>query len=217
MAAIYILRPYENMEDGHDALQHFEWAMERFSVMSGRNPQAKTALGVMRAIYVRFKKALDSSSVKGAPGGGHLTPIVQRASSITGRSPQVQEEGSPLSSSQPPVHNSHQTISTNNFTSTEISTQLTASNPLELTPALSSAWEAFSGHVQIPSDFRFSSIEPLLPMHDLLYNDLGTLDRDLQVLDTTGGMDDIRGPKMWQFEGDFGNDSFWSFMNSYGP
>jgi hypothetical protein len=54
-------------------------------------------------------------------------------------------------------------------------------------------------------------------MHDLLYNDLGTLDRDPQVLDTTSGMDDIRGPEMWQFEGDFGNDSFWSFMNSYVP
>ena len=54
-------------------------------------------------------------------------------------------------------------------------------------------------------------------MHDLLYNDLGTLDRDPQLLDTTSGMDDIRGPEMWQFEGDLGNDSFWSFMNSYVP
>jgi hypothetical protein len=54
MAAIYILRPYENMEDGHDALQHFEWAMERFSVMSGTNPQAKTALRGIESDLCQF-------------------------------------------------------------------------------------------------------------------------------------------------------------------
>jgi hypothetical protein len=217
VAAIYILLPYENMEDVNDALQQFEWAMERFSVMSSRNSQAKTALGVLRAIYVRFKKALDSSRIPERP----RPPASQPTSSVSmTRSPQLQTDASCSTPSQSPAHNSHQSISTNNLTSTE-STQLTASNHLELPPALSSAWEAFSGNVPIPSDFDFSSIAPLQPMHDLLYNDLSTIGDsqlgDPQLPNMTCGRFDTSRTETWQFEGDFENDSFWSFMNSYNP
>ena len=65
-------------------------------------------------------------------------------------------------------------------------------------------------------------------MHDLLFNDLGTvdggggggLDLNSAALDAGwSGMNSASageaGP--WQFEGDFGNDSFWGFMNSYHP
>lgn len=45
VAAIYILHPNENTEDLEDALQHFEWGMERFSLMSCRNSMARSALG----------------------------------------------------------------------------------------------------------------------------------------------------------------------------
>jgi hypothetical protein len=44
-----------------DALQHFQWAVERFEAMSQRNPLAKAALGVLHAIYVRLKRALGIS------------------------------------------------------------------------------------------------------------------------------------------------------------
>jgi hypothetical protein len=61
-------------------------------------------------------------------------------------------------------------------------------------------------------------------MHDLLYNDLGTLDvgLDTATLDPglwngeVGGGVGV-GMGQLQFEGDFGNDSFWGFMNSYNP
>jgi len=75
-------------------------------------------------------------------------------------------------------------------------------------------------------------------MHDLLYNDLGTVD-GTEGLDLSGGLDGSvsangawvggdgngnvgnggvgGGVGQWQFEGDFGNDSFWGFMNSYNP
>ena len=82
-------------------------------------------------------------------------------------------------------------------------------------------------------------------MHDLLYNDLGTsdlgtvadgpLDLNLagfldggmggvitlppsleRILDT-GVRNSGAGGGGWQFEGDFGNDSFWGLMNSYTP
>lgn len=59
-------------------------------------------------------------------------------------------------------------------------------------------------------------------MHDLLYNDLGTIGDpqmvDLQLAQLTAGTLDgslPSGTGMWQFEGDFGDDSFWGFMNSY--
>ena len=60
-------------------------------------------------------------------------------------------------------------------------------------------------------------------MHDLLYNDLSTIgdpqmiDPQLTGLGSAGmGMVDTTNGS-WQFEGDFGNDSFWGFMNNYNP
>lgn len=63
-------------------------------------------------------------------------------------------------------------------------------------------------------------------MHDLLFNDLGgTIDGGLDS--SAGGMQTpgiwglgngniaVDTASQWQFEGDFGNDSFWGFMNTY--
>lgn len=65
-------------------------------------------------------------------------------------------------------------------------------------------------------------------MHDLLFNDLGgTIDGGLDLnavsmqtpgvgsWDTAGAAGGGGGDAQWQFEGDFGNDSFWGFMNTY--
>ena len=41
-----------------------------------------------------------------------------------------------------------------------------------------------------------------------------------RILDTSGGgmiSGNGAGGGAWQFEGDFGNDSFWGFMNNYNP
>ena len=58
MATIYVLFPKEHPEMVQDAIQHFQWAVERFEAMSGRNSLAKAALGVLQAIYIRLKKSL---------------------------------------------------------------------------------------------------------------------------------------------------------------
>ncbi|KAH8586120.1 hypothetical protein B0O99DRAFT_529327 [Bisporella sp. PMI_857] len=58
IATIYILYPSENKDELGDSLQHFEWAMERFNVMGDRHAMAKAALGVLKAVHVRLKKAL---------------------------------------------------------------------------------------------------------------------------------------------------------------
>jgi hypothetical protein len=57
------------------------------------------------------------------------------------------------------------------------------------------------------------------PVHDLIYNDLSTI-ADTQMLDPRlGAMDaaELGGvdTNAWQFEGEFRDDSFWGFMNSY--
>lgn len=58
VAAVYILYPQENRELLDDALQHFAWGMERFHTISERNHMALSALNVLRAVYVRLKKAV---------------------------------------------------------------------------------------------------------------------------------------------------------------
>ncbi|KAK0732709.1 hypothetical protein B0T21DRAFT_452261 [Apiosordaria backusii] len=62
MAAIYILFPREHPELVQSALQHFQWAVERFEAMSERNALAKAALGVLHAIRLRLRRSLASVS-----------------------------------------------------------------------------------------------------------------------------------------------------------
>lgn len=269
-AAIYILHPYENREDLDDTLQHFEWGMQRFQTMSGRNAMAKAALGVLKAIHVRLKRALNQKQSNSRPGFSTTTSNTTLPISSSGlptpetypssTSPNV-TYGAPT-----PHHSISSASSTNQSTGNPPSTStqytkptisnLTSSTPDTIstpTPMSSSAWVTFSGGISMPQSFDFSAMAPLQPMHDLLYNDLGTSDLgtvadgplDLSMgcfvdgglvgppglgsmaLDVKGfALDDGIGvgggggggtPGTWQFEGDFGNDSFWGFMNSYNP
>ncbi|KAK1760644.1 fungal-specific transcription factor domain-containing protein [Echria macrotheca] len=61
MASVYILFPKEHRDLVQNALQHFQWAVERFEAMSERNALARAALGVLQAIFVRLKKSLGIS------------------------------------------------------------------------------------------------------------------------------------------------------------
>ena len=223
VAAIYILHPFENRDDLDDALQHFEWAMERFHVMSDRNAMAKAALGVLKAIHVRLKKALVPAGAATKSRPPLTTPSTSSLSATVSPS-----ESSSTPSNNPIFGTPNQSISsasTNTSVTTQY-TQPTISNLTEpiATPGSSAAWEAFSGNVNIPSNFDFSSMAPLQPLHDLVYNDLSTIG-DTQLVDPqlanlgAGGLFDpnVASGGMWQFEGDFGNDSFWGFMNNYNP
>ncbi|KAF7541228.1 hypothetical protein G7Z17_g11993 [Cylindrodendrum hubeiense] len=60
IASVYILFPHEHPEFTGSVLQHFQWTIERFSAMQERNPLAKAAQGVLRAIVTRFKKAISN-------------------------------------------------------------------------------------------------------------------------------------------------------------
>lgn len=70
MSSIFILFPREHRELVPAAMQHFVWAVERFEAMQQRNSLAKAALSVLKAIYIRLKKALGLLN----PGGGGVHP-----------------------------------------------------------------------------------------------------------------------------------------------
>jgi hypothetical protein len=213
VAAIYILHPYENKDDLDDTLQHFEWGMERFQKMGERSSMAKAALGVLKAIYIRLKKALglNKQAVKCERVISKSTPT-----SMTNMSPPAPTPDSSSSVyTQAQYSNPHSSISgtSNSSRADSNTTQYTQPTITSLTDntaaPVPSAWENFSGSMAIPSNFDFSSMAPLLPMHDLIYRDLSTIG-DPQIIDpqltgyygTDLGMIDGMNSG-WQFEGRF--------------
>lgn len=58
LASVYILFPQEHAEYTDRTIEHFQWTIERFSAIQERNPLAKSAQGVLKAIVARFKRAM---------------------------------------------------------------------------------------------------------------------------------------------------------------
>jgi hypothetical protein len=92
IASVYILFPQEHAELTGKILEHFQWTIERFSAMQERNPLAKSAQGVLRAIVVRFKRAvakaestsLSSTENRSTTGSSGLAPTSTPGSSSLG-------------------------------------------------------------------------------------------------------------------------------------
>ncbi|KAM0419364.1 hypothetical protein ACHAPD_002923 [Fusarium lateritium] len=61
LASVYILFPREHAEYTDKTIEHFKWTIERFSAIQERNPLAKSAQGVLRAIVARFKRAISKA------------------------------------------------------------------------------------------------------------------------------------------------------------
>lgn len=83
MASIFILFPKDNAEYISAALQHFQWAVERFEAMSERNRLAAAARGVLHAIHVRLKKALGVSGASVIPSTSPSLPMAPSLSKET--------------------------------------------------------------------------------------------------------------------------------------
>jgi hypothetical protein len=206
IAAIYILHPNENRSDLDSTLQHFEWGLERFQKMRGRNMMAESALAVMKAIYIRLKKALNASTACNKPSFS----LLQSAPPIS---------TSPQNATPESYSTSLSSASSTNLPSENLYAQPTVPNLVQsaIIPT-SSSWDAYSGR-SIPENFDFSSMAPLQPLHDLLDLKISTVGDsqmlDPQMINDQMGLDGRN--DAWQFEGDFGNDSFWGFMNNYTP
>ncbi|CAK7211762.1 hypothetical protein SEUCBS140593_001283 [Sporothrix eucalyptigena] len=68
MAAIYILFPKEHPELLPDAIQHYRWSVQRFEIMKEHYSLARSALGVLHAIYLRLRKTLGISFLENDHG-----------------------------------------------------------------------------------------------------------------------------------------------------
>lgn len=81
IASVYIMFPHEQTGFTDKIAVHFQWTVERFSAMQERNPLAKSAQGVLKAIIARFKKAVASAqSVSPSTVGDRLTTESSMAS-----------------------------------------------------------------------------------------------------------------------------------------
>lgn len=231
VSAIFILHPTENLPYLSDALQHFEWTMERFELVSSRNQLAKTALGVLQAVHVRLQKALERYSVK-------MSLMASQVGNTQTALPRLQSLESPASNSSsngfvstPDVPESlRSSMSTTPFHPSSTSSRgmsdysansaNTASNSSDVIPPIAPSESEWGG---LPSgftpdfsqNFDFSGMAPLQPMHDLLYNDLVGMTDDPTPAVAANAQTFYDTCAPWQFEGEFTDDSFWNFMNQY--
>ncbi|KAF6840475.1 fungal specific transcription factor domain-containing protein [Colletotrichum plurivorum] len=202
MASIYILFPKENLDLAGSAMQHFHWTTERFEAMQERNPLAKSAKGVLQAIFVKFKKAVGNP----APPPSMSSMISQTPASTTESSSSVSARGS---------------VSTSAATAdTPASKSSTVATPTSLqTGPETSSYPLPSSHSEwtVQNSWDFTSIAPLFPMGDLIYHDLNGIPED-GSLPAWGAATPPLPPAPGQtFEGDFGNDSVWNLLNQYDP
>ncbi|KAI0444459.1 hypothetical protein F4803DRAFT_249532 [Xylaria telfairii] len=241
VASIYILFPREHLELLDQARQHFQWAVDRFEKMAERNHLARSALGVLQAIWIRFKKAV---------GHGFLTCHC----SETARA--ETEAASRWLTSQSEAHASSEAASTHrasNDASATASAPSTQPTPLtELNTPLGSGGTGpspptdnnalISPEWTLPTDFDFGAIMPMYPMGDIAYNDLtGVLGASIagstaaswsggdaptnepppEVVTGGLGMPGLHTMPIsqeqfpWQFGGEFGTDTIWNVLNQF--
>ncbi|KAF3766030.1 hypothetical protein M406DRAFT_226327, partial [Cryphonectria parasitica EP155] len=178
MASIFILFPKDNAEYLASALQHFQWAMERFEIMAERNRLAAAARGVLQAIRLRLKRALE---MNGTPS------VVSTTSSTPGSQPTASASDSNVSATT--ATTSESPSLTNAGSSGNRSTSVFTTPGADISPAASdqqyaamSAGDAApidpglagmaASDWTLPDNFDWSSIQPLYAMADVAYNDL---------------------------------------------
>lgn len=197
IASIYILFPHEHPEHKHLSVQHIHWAIDRFATMQDRNPLAKSAQGVLRAILAKFTKALSHSAT--SPGKDSETPCSTRG----------QSETTPASSSS--RQDAHISAVLNPVIGGADSEKGVRSDGLQVP---GETWLS-------PSEWAFApdgltSIMPTFATSDLIFNDLTAVpDGDLMGvanMDVTAG-----GGLEWQFGGDIGEGTLWQVLNQFQP
>ncbi|KAH0494380.1 hypothetical protein TgHK011_001000 [Trichoderma gracile] len=209
LATIYILFPYENAEYRELALQHCHWTVERFATMKDRNLLAKSAIGVLRAVVSRLVKAIG----KCAPPSSSSTSVdFLRNSSNTPLSSGRTLGSTPTSSiGRGSAEGSHK-VSPESLISAPATTAPAPDESCSSLPAM------MPGGWEMPQDGSgFPGLAPFFAMGDLIYKDL-TVDQADDVLVPPTDFDLLGGDSfMWQFEGGFGQDTVWQFLNQHQP
>lgn len=183
VASIYILFPKEHPELLDEAQQHFQWAVDRFIKMAERNHLARSALGVLKAIWIRFKKAVGRTCTCSGPLGAEteaasrwlVSQSEARASSASSH-PTVND--TPMASSIPTSSSTQPTEP-----STPLGSGGTGPSPTNM-PSDNEA--LVTPEWSLPTDFDFSNIMPMYPMGDIAYNDLtGVLSASIRNSDAS--------------------------------
>lgn len=236
MAAIFILFPKDNAEYAPAALQHFQWAVERFEAMSERNRLAAAARGVLHAVHVHLKRAL---AVTGPTNFLSFDgPYSASPSAAAG------SNGSASSNADVQTRASPSTLDSRDTRHSSIYTQPdffhTGGPPIDPSLRGDDGAEVSAlpqpppqqGDWTLPEGFDWTSIQPVYAMADIAYNDLmgissgdgGSSGTGGPIPNWAGGAPMMNGglqvvgpgdAQGWSFGGDFGSDSVWSVLNQY--
>ncbi|RFU80114.1 fungal specific transcription factor domain-containing [Trichoderma arundinaceum] len=205
IATIYILFPYESAEYREIALQHCHWTVERFATMKDTNLLAKSAIGVLRAVVSRLVKAI-----------GNCAPPSSVGTSIDALR---QTSETPLSTSRTLGSTPASSIGRGSIEGGFKAPSESVASAAAVPPTDEVSSPSFStmmpGGWEMPQDGNgFPGLAPFFAMGDLIYKDL-TVDQDADLLPPTDS--DLLGGDsfMWQFEGGFGQDTVWQFLNQH--
>lgn len=201
IASIYILFPHEHPELRDNCTQKVYWAIERFAAMQDRNPLAKAAQGVLRAILAKFTRAVDSQGRSSSTADSSSeTPASTRArASLTPASSLGKAPG-------------------------DLASCDAAKATMAQAPQYPAAFPPPADWSLPPAD-SLAAIAPLFPTSDLLYHDLTAIQDDSIVplvapTSLQGAGDEAAlGPDVlpWQFGGGFGEDTVWQVLNQFQP
>ena len=198
ITSIYIVFPYEHPEFKNIALQHFHAAVERFSAMQQRNPLARSAQGVLKAILVKFTKAINNNnnnntappSTVGAEGSA--TPASLHGTAVS-------------------TPASYMSKAPSDGTCSSSSVAILGGTASSVASTSLSDWPS-------PAD-GIAGLATMYPTSDLIYNDLTAVQDGAFVSNPVADESAPMDPAVvdWQFGGDFGEDTFWQFLNQYQP
>lgn len=239
MASIFILFPKDNTEYVTAALQHFQWAVERFEAMAERNRLAAAARGVLHALHARLKKTLLGTSVGPSPSIGKDTKQFSSstAASVGGSSTQADLQNStspPSNSNGASSSGGGGTRSNSSIFTPSSASELYFNGAMPIDPSLTGGdgiqvppQPQEQGDLSLPEGFDWSSIQPVYAMADVAYNDLMGIHEGVNaggsVPNWAGGaplLNEGVGPggdaqQEWTFGGDFAADSVWNLLNQY--
>jgi len=172
VASIYILFPKEHPEMLDQARQHFQWAVDRFETMAQRNHLARSALGVLQAIWIRFKKAV---------GHGFLSchcSVAARAETeaatrwLTSQSEAHRVSYDATTTATATVTSARSPSSTQPTPNTEVTAPPSTGGTGPSPPSIQVDPSLVGQEWTLPADFDFGAIVPMYPMGDIAYNDL---------------------------------------------
>ena len=155
IASIYILFPHDHPELRDKCTQQVYWAIERFAAMQDRNPFAKTAQGVLRAILAKLTRAVGSQGQSSTDSSTETPASMRARASTTPASSLGKAPGDALSCD-------------------AVKTSITQA------PDYSTAFPPEADWALPPTD-SLATIAPLFATSDLLYHDLTAMPDDSVV------------------------------------